>query len=110
MKMNDLADRNCEPCAGGTALLDADAVARCLSGIEGWRVEDGKRLRKRYDFADFTTALAFVNRIGEVAESEGHHPDLELGWGRVAIEMWTHDAGGLTENDFIMAAKIDRAL
>ena len=75
--------------------------------IQGWEIVDGRHLRKRFKFPDFRAALAFVNRLGETAEAEGHHPDIGLGWGRVEVTLWTHAAGGLTENDFILAAKID---
>ena len=73
----------------------------------GWRVVDEHHLEKEYRFPDFRAALAFVNRLAEVAEQEFHHPDLHLAWGRVRVEIWTHDAGGLTENDFVLAAKAD---
>src|SRR5258707_96949 len=79
------------------------------SGIETIRAL-GSRLEKEYRFPDFRQALAFVNRVGEIAEEEGHHPDFELGWGRVKLALWTHSIGGLSENDCILAAKADRAL
>ena len=74
----------------------------------GWRILRGRRLRATYRFADFAQALAFVNAIGALAEAQNHHPDLELSWGRVVVELTTHDAGGLTGRDFALAAKIDR--
>lgn len=74
----------------------------------GWSVVRGRELRAKFRFADFAAALAFVNRIGALAEKQNHHPDLELGWGRVAVRLTTHDAGGLTEKDFALAVKIDR--
>jgi 4a-hydroxytetrahydrobiopterin dehydratase len=89
--------------------LSGDEAARLLAELDGWTIEGGKHLVRRWKLADFKAALAFVNRIGAIAEREDHHPDIELGWGRVAVELWTHTAGGLTENDFIVAAKIDRA-
>ena len=73
-----------------------------------WKVVEGKRLERKYKFKDFKAALDFTNRLGELAEQEGHHPDLGLGWGYVNVQLWTHSAGGLTESDFIMAAKVDR--
>ena len=76
--------------------------------LRDWEIVDGHHLRKKFKFADFRSALGFVNQVGEIAEAEGHHPDIVLGWGRAEITLWTHAAGGLTENDFIVAAKIDR--
>lgn len=74
---------------------------------DGWKLIEGKRLEKSYKFKDFKEALAFVNDIGKVAEEEGHHPDIELRWGRVRLTYWTHKIGGLSEPDFVMAAKSD---
>jgi 4a-hydroxytetrahydrobiopterin dehydratase len=79
-------------------------------GPNGWRAVDGHHLEKEYTFPDFRTALAFVDRVGEVAEAEGHHPDLFLAWGRVRITIWTHKVDGLTESDFVLAAKADAGL
>ena len=101
-----LADRHCKP--GAPLLADSDAAA-LYHQLPGWRIVDGKQLSKSFVFPDFAAALAFVNRVGEVAEAEGHHPDLHLAWGRVDAVTWTHSAGGLTESDFVLAAKIDRA-
>jgi len=103
-----LAARNCVPCRGGTPPLGAaerDALLRQLGGE--WVVVEGHHLLKEYRFSDFATALAFVNRVGAVAEAEGHHPDIELTWGRVAIKISTHAVDGLTESDFVLAAKAD---
>ena len=75
----------------------------------GWRVVDGHHLEKEYAFPDFATALAFTNRVGAVAEAEGHHPDIHLAWGKVRLTVWTHKIDGLTESDFIFAAKAERA-
>jgi 4a-hydroxytetrahydrobiopterin dehydratase len=105
---SELANRHCVPCRGGTPPLPEAERRRLLAELgAGWTVEDGHHLRKEYKFPDFLTALAFVNRVGAVAESEGHHPDVELTWGRVAIKIWTHAIDGLTESDFILAAKAD---
>jgi 4a-hydroxytetrahydrobiopterin dehydratase len=79
-----------------------------LAQLEGWEVREGVRLAKEYRFKNFVEAVDFVNRITPVAEAEGHHPDLQVGWGRVLVELTTHAANGLTENDFVLAAKIDR--
>lgn len=107
--MSELSARKCTPCREGMPSL-APAVAQDLLGqLDGWAIGDGPRLRKRWSFADFASALAFVNRIGALADAEDHHPDIALGWGRVEVELWTHAAGGLTDNDFIVAAKIDDA-
>jgi len=103
-----LAGRHCVPCEGGVKPLDAKAVESLLAQVKDWEVLDGHHLRKAWKFPDFRTALAFVNRVGDVAETQGHHPDIALGWGRVEITLWTHAAGGLTDNDFILAAKLDR--
>jgi 4a-hydroxytetrahydrobiopterin dehydratase len=86
--------------------LTADDARRRAEALPGWRLAND-RLSKEFRFPDFQQALAFVNRVGAVAEEMGHHPDIHLGWGRADVETWTHDAGGLTELDFTLAAKID---
>lgn len=107
--MTDLADRRCEPCEGGTEPLRGEALAQLHGELgQGWRVVDEHRLEKEYSFPDFREALAFVDRLGEVAEEQGHHPDVYLAWGRVVVTLSTHSIGGLSENDFILAAKADR--
>ena len=88
--------------------LTPPEIAKFDGLLDAWETVDASRLEKHFKFPDFRSALAFVNRIGEIAEAEGHHPDIVLGWGKVAVTLWTHAAGGLTENDFILAAKIDR--
>lgn len=105
--MSTLVMKKCVPCRGGVPALEPDAVRSLLREIDGWEVIDGHHLSKELKFPDFATALAFVNRIGQVAEAEGHHPDLALSWGQVGIRIWTHKIDGLTESDFILAAKID---
>jgi len=102
-----LADRPCVPCRGGVPPLGPERVAQLAREIAGWRVVEGRRLARTFRTKDFATALELVNRIGAVAEAAGHHPDLHLSWGKVGVEMWTHKIGGLTESDFILAAKID---
>ncbi|HXC53180.1 MAG TPA: 4a-hydroxytetrahydrobiopterin dehydratase [Candidatus Limnocylindrales bacterium] len=104
-----LAEKHCVPCREGAPALAADEAKKMLAELDGWTIEGGQRLVREWKLADFRTALALVNRIGEIAEAEDHHPDIELGWGRVAVRLWTHTAGGLTENDFIVAARIDAA-
>src|SRR4029079_4201386 len=105
----NLTMKKCRPCEGGVPPLSADELANLLKEVPAWRLtSDGKRLRREWLFKDFLTGLEFFNRIAEVAEAEDHHPDLHLvGYRNVAIELWTHAVGGLTENDFILAAKID---
>ncbi len=88
--------------------LTANELIEQAKQLPGWEVRDGQRLAKTYRFPDFRTALAFVNRVGEIAEAQGHHPDLHLAWGRVDVETWTHDAGGITARDFTLAREIDR--
>ena len=106
--MSELAAKHCEPCEGGTSALGAKEIEKLAGQLDGWNVIEDKRLEKEYRFPDFRQALAYVNRLGEVAESEGHHPDLYLGWGKVRVELSTHSVGGLSENDFILAAKADQ--
>ncbi|HET8580921.1 MAG TPA: 4a-hydroxytetrahydrobiopterin dehydratase [Candidatus Paceibacterota bacterium] len=102
-----LTQKKCIPCeVGGLALtrIEADAL---LAQVPGWTLnQDAKRLSRALPFADFKSALAFADRVGELAEKEGHHPVLTVAWGSLGIELWTHAVGGLSENDFIMAAKI----
>lgn len=86
--------------------LDAAEQQRRLAAVPEWTLKD-ERLSRNFRFPDFQSALDFVNRVGAVAEAQGHHPDIHLGWGRADIETWTHDAGGITEADFTLAAKID---
>ena len=102
-----LADKHCVPCRGGVPPLSGEVLERLQAQVPGWRVVDGHHLTKTYTFPDFRTALDFVNRAGAVAEAEGHHPDLYLGWGKVEARIWTHKINGLTESDFILAAKLD---
>ncbi len=107
-----LAQRHCVPCESGTPPLTADQVAPLLTQLEGWAVEEAgghQQLVKPFRFPDFVRAVDFVNRITPIAEAEGHHPDLLVAWGLVRVQLWTHAAGGLTENDFVMAARIDDA-
>lgn len=106
--MSDLAAKKCEPCESGTAALKGDELRKLYGQIEGWTLVNEHHLEKEYRFQDFAQALAFVNRLGEVAEREGHHPDVFLAWGKVKVTLWTHSVGGLSENDFILAAKADQ--
>ena len=102
----NLAEKHCVPCRGGVPPLKGEELERMKSQVEGWRVVEEHHLAKTFAFPDFRSALGFVNRVGEVAEQEGHHPDLCLSWGKVEVATWTHKIDGLTESDFILAAKI----
>jgi 4a-hydroxytetrahydrobiopterin dehydratase len=106
----ELARKHCVPCEGGVSRLSGGPLHQLLSQLDGWRAAEEHHLEKAFVFPDFKSALAFVDRVGDIAEREGHHPDIRLSWGRVEIEIWTHAVGGLTENDFVLAAKIDASL
>jgi 4a-hydroxytetrahydrobiopterin dehydratase len=110
LQPSDLTQKRCVACESGVAALDAAEVRQYLAAVPHWRLTaDGQRLRREWRVKDFRTALDFFQRVGEVAEAEDHHPDLHLvGYRNVAIELWTHALGGLSENDFILAAKIDQ--
>lgn len=107
--MPGLADRACVPCRGGVPPLTAEQIAPLHAQLEGWNVVDLHHLEKRFTLKNFVQALDLVNRIGAIAEEQNHHPDLFLAWGRVDVKIWTHKINGLTESDFIFAAKCDRA-
>ena len=105
---SELAAKQCVPCRGGLPPLEAAAIETLLRQLGGdWRVVEGHHLEKEYRFPDFAEALAFTNRTGAIAEEQGHHPDIHLSWGRVRLQIWTHKIDGLTESDFILAAKMD---
>ena len=106
--MSDLAAKTCVPCRGGVPPLRGSELAGLAAQLPGWKVEGEHHLSRTYSFPDFRQALNFVNRVGEEAEQQGHHPDIFLAWGRVGITLWTHKIDGLTESDFIMAAKIEK--
>ena len=103
-----LADQECLPCKGGVPPLTAAQIAPLAKQVPQWRVVDGHHLEREFSFPDFAQALAFVNAIGAEAEAQAHHPDLELGWGRVAVKLFTHKIDGLAQADFVLAARIDR--
>ena len=105
--MSDLASKTCVPCRGDVPAFESEAIAALLGQLDGWTVANGHDLNKTYSFPDFASALAFTNSVGAVAEAEGHHPDIFLTWGKVGIRIWTHKIDGLTESDFVLAAKID---
>ena len=103
-----LADKTCIPCRGGVPALKGSELDALKNEVPGWEVINAHHLHKAYKFPDFKTALDFVNRVGAIAEEQGHHPDILLAWGKVEITIYTHKIDGLTESDFILAAKIER--
>jgi 4a-hydroxytetrahydrobiopterin dehydratase len=106
--MTTLAEKQCIPCRGGHPPLKGDELRKMLGQVSGWEAVNEHHLSKTFTFPDFAGALALVDRIGNLAEQQGHHPDLYLTWGKVRVEIWTHKIDGLTESDFILAAKIDK--
>ncbi len=106
--MTTLAEKQCVPCRGGVPPLKGNDLKKFQLDVPNWTVANEHHLTREFKFPDFKQALDFVNRVGAVAEEQGHHPDILLGWGKAEITMWTHKIDGLTESDFIMAAKIDR--
>lgn len=106
--MDDLAGKTCVPCRGGVPPLTGKELDILAKQVPQWKVVDGHHITRGFIFADFRQALAFVNLVGELAEQQGHHPDILLSWGKAEVTTWTHKINGLTESDFILAAKIDR--
>ena len=106
---SELSSKKCVPCEGGVPPTSGAVLDGYLQAVPEWKLTaDGKRIRREWRVKDFTAGLDFFNRVGQLAEAENHHPDLHLaGYRNVAIELWTHAIGGLSENDFILAAKID---
>jgi 4a-hydroxytetrahydrobiopterin dehydratase len=105
---SELAAKSCEPCRGGIAPMTADAAKSHLGQVPGWELTaDATRIERCFAFGNFGEALDFVNKVGELAEAEGHHPEIHFGWGYCRIEIFTHKIGGLHQNDFILAAKIN---
>ena len=105
-----LSDRNCVPCKGGVPPLKGAQLSEMFAQLREraqWNVVHEHHLVRMFEFPDFKSGLAFVDRVGALAEEQGHHPDILLTWGKVAITIWTHAVDGLTESDFILAAKID---
>lgn len=106
--MNDLATKECVPCQGGVVPLKGAELTPLQKQLgQGWRVVEEHHLEREFSFDDFKQALAFTNQVGELAEAVNHHPDLYLTYGKVTVKIWTHKIDGLTESDFILAAKID---
>jgi len=104
-KMVDLVRKHCVPCEAGTPPLTQEEAEAMMSQVAGWSLEDNT-LSRRFKFRDFREAMAFVNRVADLAEEEGHHPDIHIFWNKVRLDLTTHAIKGLSENDFIMAAKI----
>ncbi len=105
----ELAQRECVPCKGGTPPLDPPKIQELLAQLDGWLIEHQYHLTRTLKLPDFATALELTTRIGAIAELQNHHPDIHLAWGQVRVEVWTHKIKGLTESDFIFAAKVDAA-
>ena len=106
--MADLAQRECVPCRGGVPPMKGDEIKSLSAQLPEWQVVNEHHLRKEYQFKNFAETLDFVNRVGKLAEEQGHHPDICFGWGKAEITIWTHKIDGLTESDFVLAAKIDK--
>jgi 4a-hydroxytetrahydrobiopterin dehydratase len=106
--MSELAGRTCVPCRGGVAPLKGTALSELHKQVPEWKVIEEHHITRSFAFPDFLQALALVNRVGALAEEQGHHPDILLGWGKAEITLWTHKVDGLSESDFIMSAKIDQ--
>ncbi len=107
--MSDLASKTCVPCKGGVPALHGEQLHNLSHQLPNWRVVDEHHITRTFTFLDFKSALDFVNKVGAIAEEQGHHPDILLTWGKAEISIWTHKINGLTESDFILAAKIDQA-
>ncbi len=105
--MSELASKTCVPCKGGTPPLKGEELEELRRQVPEWEVVEEHHLRRRFRFKNFRESLLFVNRVGELAEEQGHHPDIGFGWGYAEISVWTHKINGLTESDFIFAAKVD---
>jgi 4a-hydroxytetrahydrobiopterin dehydratase len=106
--MTDLASKTCTPCRGGVPPLAGEDLEALAKQVPEWKVVDGHHISRGFKFSDFVQALAFVNKVGAIAEEQGHHPDILLSWGKAEVTTWTHKINGLTESDFILAAKIDK--
>jgi len=106
--MTKLAEKHCVPCRGGVPPLTPEQIKPLAIQLNDWRVVNSHHVERQFKFPDFKTALDFVNVVGRIAEEEAHHPDIYLAWGKVEVKVWTHKIDGLTESDFVLAAKIDR--
>jgi 4a-hydroxytetrahydrobiopterin dehydratase len=106
--MTELADKTCVPCRGDVPPLKGAELEELIGQVPGWEIVDEHHLRKEFRVENFRDALDLVNRVGKLAEEQAHHPDIAFGWGRVEVVIYTHKIDGLTESDFILAAKVDR--
>lgn len=106
--MPGLASKTCVPCKGNVPPLKGQELADLHKEVPEWKVIDSHHITRTFTFPDFRQALAFVNKVGELAEQQGHHPDILLSWGKAEVTTWTHKINGLTESDFVLAAKIDQ--
>jgi 4a-hydroxytetrahydrobiopterin dehydratase len=106
--MSALADKTCAPCSGDAPALEDTELEELRQQVPGWEVVEEHHLQRKFSFGNFREALDFVNRVGEMAEEQGHHPDVRFGWGYAEVTVFTHKIDCLTENDFILAAKVDR--
>lgn len=104
----ELKKKKCKPCEGGIPRLSDSEIEGYMKQIgDGWKVTSGKKISKEYAFVNYKHTMVFVNRVADLAEEEGHHPDMHVHYGKVIIDLWTHAINGLSENDFILASKID---
>ena len=108
--MSELAEQQCVPCRGGVPPMQGEEIKQFSSQLPYWEVVNEHHLQRSFRFKDFLETLDFVNRIGELAEEQGHHPDICFGWGKADVTIWTHKIDGLTQSDFVLAAKIDKLL
>jgi len=108
--MIHLSDKKCVACEGGVPPFTKTQIAKYMPQVQGWELVDDKKIVKNYKFKDFAEAMQFVNKVAAIAESEGHHPDIGISWNKVKLELMTHAIHGLSENDFIVAAKVDKIL
>lgn len=106
--MSELASRTCEACRSDTTPMQSGEIGELSPQIPDWEVVEDHHLRRAFKFKNFREALDFINRVGELAEEQGHHPELHFGWGHVELEVWTHKIDGLTQSDFVFAAKVDQ--
>ena len=112
--MNDLLKKRCVPCEGGVIPFNIREIHKYQKKVDGWNVKENKKkiyfLEKKFKFSNFVDSQNFINKVGEISEKENHHPDIHFGWGHAKIEITTHAIEGLSENDFILAAKIDQII
>jgi 4a-hydroxytetrahydrobiopterin dehydratase len=110
MATSDLAKKSCVPCKGGVPPLKGDDLAQLHEELGGdWQLVDEHHLEKTYTYSNWAEAMAFANKVSDIAEAQDHHPDLLVGWGKVMVTIWTHKIDGLTESDFVFAAKVEEA-